>query len=356
MYVDKTASRRGLEMITIAQIGCGYWGPNLVRNFNQIKDCKLHTVCDPREDRLEYVKSNYPYVKTTKNYKELLHDSEIDAIIVATEAETHYKLAREGLSEGKHIFVEKPLSMFTRECKDLIELSESKNLTLMVGHTFEYNAAVQKIKKYIMNGELGDLYYIYSQRLNLGRVRHDINAMWNLAPHDVSIILFWLEEEPVKVSAHGVAHLQKGIEDVVFINLDFGNGKFAHIHSSWLDPNKVRKMTIVASKKMVVYDDVSSDAKVQIYDKGIDKKNLGTEMGPYDDFGKFQLLQRAGDILIPKINFVEPLKVECAHFIQCIREHKRPLTDGRNGLRVVKILEAAQESLKNGGKTVKITG
>ena len=343
-----------MDKVKVGQIGCGYWGPNLIRNFSQLGDCVLHTLCDSKEENLQYAWRNHPYVKTTKNYKELLKDAEIDAVIVATDARSHYGLAMEALCEGKHLFVEKPLAMSTKECEDLINLSDSRNLVLMVGHTFEYNAAVQKIKEYLKRGELGDVYYIYSQRLNLGRVRKDINVMWNLAPHDISIVLFWLEEEPVRVSAHGITHLQNGIEDVVFMNLNFSNGKSVHIHSSWLDPNKVRKMTIVGSRKMVVYDDVSSDAKIQVYDKGIDKGSIDTGMGRYDDFGKFQLIQRAGDLLIPKIDFVEPLKAECTHFIECVKDGKKPLTDGKNGLRVVKVLEAAQKSLENGGKVVKI--
>ena len=191
--------------------------------------------------------------------------------------------------------------------------------------------------------------------MNLGRVRSDINAMWNLAPHDISIILHYLDREPVRVSAKGLIQLQDDIEDVVFMVLEFEDGLMAHIHNSWLDPNKIRKMTFVGSQKMVVYDDVSPDAKIQVYDKGIDKKNLTENLGSYDDFGKFQLIQRAGDLLVPKINFVEPLKLECEHFVECIENGKTPLTDGRNGLRVVKVLEAAQESLKNGGKSIDIS-
>ena len=224
----------------------------------------------------------------------------------------------------------------------------------MVGHTFEYNPAVQKVKEYIKGGDLGEVYYIYSQRLNLGQVRRDVNVFWNLAPHDISIVLCWLEEEPESVSAKGVTVLQKGIEDVVFLHMKFPGGRSAHIHTSWLDPNKVRRMTVVGSKKMVVYDDTLADARVQLFDKGVDRKNLSQNLGEYDDFGKFQLIQRAGDLLIPKVDATEPLRVECAHFVECVASGKKPQTDGANGLRVVKILEAGQASLNENGIEVAV--
>jgi predicted dehydrogenase len=341
-------------MIQVGVIGCGYWGQNLVRNFHQLKSCELQAVCDTDPKRIQYVHTNYPGVRTTEVFEDILKDPGIDAVVIALAAEMHFEFAEKALQAGKHTFVEKPLATTSRDAETLVGLAQDKGLVLMVGHTFEYNAAVRQVKKYIDEGLLGDIYYIYAQRLNLGRVRDDINAMWNLAPHDISIILYWLSQQPEAVQARGVSCLQEGLEDVVFLNMEFPWGVCAHIHTSWLDPNKVRKMTVVGSKKMVVYDDVSADARIQIFDKGIDKKNLRLNLGEYDDFGKFQLIQRAGDLLIPKVDFAEPLRLECGHFIECIEQGRMPLTDGASGLRVVKILEAASESLKNNGKVIKL--
>ena len=340
-------------MITVGQIGCGYWGPNLLRNFVQLKDASIRAVAEINDERIEYLRLRYPQVRTTQRYQDILHDPRIDAVVVATSARTHYDFAKEILESDKHVLVEKPLAMTTKEALDLISLAEQKNKVLMVGHTFEYNAAVNALKRYVQNGEIGNIYYIYSQRLNLGIVRSDINAMWNLAPHDISILIYLLGVEPVSVSAWGVSYLQERMEDVVFIVLLFPNNITAHIHVSWLDPSKVRKMTVVGDNKMIIYDDIS-DAKIQIYDKGIIKKNNPKSLGDYDTFGKFQLIRRAGDIIIPKIDFVEPLQVECSHFIECIKENKKPLTDGYDGLRVVKVLEAAQKSIKNKGIEVRL--
>jgi predicted dehydrogenase len=224
----------------------------------------------------------------------------------------------------------------------------------MVGHTFEFNAAVQYVEKCIEQNELGQIYYIYSQRLNLGVVRSDINALWNLAPHDISIALRWLKKMPVRVDARGYTYLQPGIEDVVYLNMEFEDGVAVHVHVSWLDPGKVRRMTVVGSEKMVVYDDASTEAKIQLYDKGIDRRGLDGSLGDFDSFGKFQLIQRAGDVLIPRIDFAEPLRSECQHFVECIVTGKKPLTDGENGLRVVKILAAASRSLAAGGASIEL--
>jgi predicted dehydrogenase len=266
----------------------------------------------------------------------------------------HFDFARKALEAGKHVFVEKPLATTLEDAAALVDLARKNNLILMVGHTFEYNAAVQEVKKYIDRGDLGDVYYLYAQRLNLGKVRDDINAMWNLAPHDISIVLYWLGQEPVSLQARGITCLQEGLEDVVFLILNFPGGVSAHIHTSWLDPNKVRKMTVVGSKKMIVYDDTSAEARIQIFDKGIDRKNIDVNLGEYDSFAKFQLIQRAGDLLIPRVHFAEPLRTECAHFIECIEKGETPRTDGESGLRVVKILEAADASLKENGKVISL--
>ncbi|MFP6644858.1 MAG: Gfo/Idh/MocA family oxidoreductase, partial [Candidatus Latescibacterota bacterium] len=285
---------------------------------------------------------------------------DIDAIILATPADTHFELARQVLASGRSVFAEKPLARSTAECEQLIELAAQKNLVLMVGHTFEYNAAVEYVDDLICRRDLGQIYYIYSQRLNLGVVRHDVNALWNLAPHDISIALRWLKKEPVRVCARGYTYLQAGVEDVVYLDLEFDDGVAVHIHVSWLDPGKVRRTTVVGSRKMVVYDDASTEAKIQVFDKGIDREPITPDgpayasLGEFDSFGKFQLTQRAGDLLIPKIDFTEPLKRECSHFVDCVRENRRPLTDGESGLRVVRILEAGTKSLRQGGIAVDI--
>jgi len=334
------------NVVTLAQIGCGYWGPNLLRNFFANKRCIVKWVVDTTSDRRTYVGENYPGIKTTDNSHTVIIDQEVDAVVIATPAATHFSLSQIALEAGKHVFVEKPLAMSVAEAEKLVKLAEERQRKLFVGHTFLYNAVVRKIKEYIDNGDLGDIYYIFAQRLNLGRVRQDVNALWNLAPHDISIILYWLEETPYRVSAQGFSFLQEGIEDVVFLNLDFLSGKCAHIHASWLDPCKVRKIVIVGSKKMIVYDDTSPDAKVILYDKGIDKKTMHDPLESINSFGHFQLLQRTGDMVVPYLKFPEPLKVQSEHFIDCILDDKTPITSGYNGLRVVEVLENAQESLK----------
>jgi len=344
-----------IEMIGIGVVGAGYWGPNLIRNFAAAEGCALVGVADLDEGRLARMKNLYPKITVTTRFQDLLDNPEIQGIALSTPANTHYELARQVLEAGKNVFVEKPLAQTVAECEDLIRLAGERNRVLMVGHTFEYNAAVQRVEEYIRNQELGEIYYIYSQRLNLGVVRQDVNAMWNLAPHDISIALRWLGAMPAAVNAQGYTYLQEGVEDVVYLNLEFADGVAVHIHVSWLDPGKVRRMTVVGSEKMVVYDDASTEAKIQLFDKGIDRQHIDGSLGDFDSFGKFQLIQRAGDVLIPRIDFVEPLKVECSHFVECIALNKTPITDGENGLRVVKVLEAATQSLAQDGVSVEIT-
>ena len=335
-------------MVRIGIIGCGYWGPNLVRDFFETDGVKVVSIADLSEPRLAAIRKRYPDVVTTKNGSEIMSDKSIDAIVIATPAHTHYKLAREALLAGKHTFVEKPLAFVPAEAEELVALSDKAEKILMVGHTFEFNPAVEKIKEYITKKELGDVYYLTSRRLNLGKIREDINAMWNLAPHDVSIFIYLLGCMPVEARAFGASFLQDGIEDYVIATLTFPNNVIATIQVSWLDPLKVRDMVVVGSKKMVVYDDVDNEGKIRVYDKGADK------LVSSSNFGEFQIKLRAGDVLIPKLPMTEPLKKECEHFIRCIEEKKVPLTDGRNGLRVVKVLAACQESLKNGGRAVKV--
>jgi len=339
-------------MIDVAHIGCGYWGPNLLRNLMQIEKCKVKIISDIDPGRLKYIQQLYPGTKVTPNCEEIFNDKSINAVVIATPACTHFELAYKAIKSGKHVLVEKPLAMKTSEAITLIDLAKSHKTTLMAGHTFVYNAAVRSLKEYL--AELGEIYYIYGQRLNLGKIRQDVNVIWNLALHDISILFFLLEEQPLSVSAKGVSYIQKGIEDIAFLTISFENNIVAHLHVSWLDPNKVRRMTFVGSKKMIIYDDIS-DFKIQIYDKGIDKSNIKVSLGEFDDFGKFQLIQRAGDVFIPKIDFVEPLKSECKHFIDCILDGIQPHTDGYSGMQVINLLEAAQQSLEKNGREVEIS-
>ncbi len=335
-------------MVKIGIIGCGYWGPNLIRGFGDIDEVTIDSIADLSEDRLRHFKKRMPHVTVTKNSSDIIKNPSIDAVVIATPANTHYEIAKEALLSGKHVIVEKPLTLDLGGAEELVKIAERSKKTLMVGHTFEYNPAVEKIREYIVKKELGDVYYLTSRRLNLGKIREDINAMWNLAPHDVSIFIYLLGTMPLEVRAWGASFLQKDIEDLVFVMLTFPGNVTANIQVSWLDPLKVRDMVVVGSKKMVVYDDVDNEGKIKVYDKGADKLVVS------QTFGEFQIKLRAGDVLIPKLSMAEPLKKECEHFIDCIVKNKTPLTDGRNGLRVVRVLTAAQESLKNGGKAVRL--
>lgn len=338
-------------MIRIGIIGCGYWGPNLLRNFGGLSDCIVTMVADHDVDRREYVRAKYPDIGITADYTAMW--DQVDAMVIATPPSTHYALAKEALQQGKHVLVEKPLAMTTGHAQELLELATQYNCRLMVGHTFEYNAAVQELKKQIDQGTIGAPYYFYAQRLNFGIVRQDVNALWNLAPHDISILLYLMGQMPVKVSARGLKCIQAHLEDVVFMTLTFPKNVVAHVQVSWLDPNKVRRMTVVGSEKMIVYDDMA-DAKIQIFDKGIKKQNITDSLGAYDDFGQYQLIRSAGDVTFPKIDFKEPLQSECAHFIKSITQGTEPQTDGHNGLRVVQVLEAAQHSMQQDGQNMDI--
>jgi predicted dehydrogenase len=336
-------------MVRLAQLGCGYWGPNLLRNFSSQADCHVKIVAEPDPKRREYVDAEYPRTMTSPDWRSAITDPEIDAVVIATPASTHYVVARAALEANKHVFVEKPLAMSLVEADELVALAGARARTLMVGDTFLYNAAVRYLKRLIQDGDLGDIYYIYTQRLNLGQVRTDVNAWWNLAPHDISILLYLMDWElPVSVAAHGIDYIQPGIEDVVFANLTWANRVNAHIQVSWLDPGKTRKVTVVGNRKMVVYDDVVDD-KIAVFDKGIDRVPRVGERMDYDFVNNYQLLHRAGDILLPRINLQEPLKVETAHFLHCVRTGETPLTGPRHGRSVVSVLEAGQRSLDGHG-------
>ena len=326
-------------MLKAGVIGCGYWGPNLIRNFQQLAGSEVKRVADLDSDRLEHMKRLYPSVKTTTNYRDIITDPEIDIVAVATPVQTHYRFASEALSAGKHVFVEKPIAASVSESQELIALAEKNQQKLMVGHTFLYTVAVRKMKEVIDSGELGKIYYISTQRLNLGLFQNDINVIWDLAPHDISIILYLLGKEPLSVSAHGTSHINPLIEDVAVVTLRFPENLMAIIHVSWLDPDKIRRITVVGSKKMMVYDDVQPTEKIKIYDKGVEKPKH------YDTFAEFHYSYKYGDIIIPNISGAEPLRTELNHFIDCIVNDKEPLSNGKNGLDVVKILEATQKSL-----------
>lgn len=327
-------------MLKIAQIGIGYWGPNLLRNLVANPRCRVTLAMDIDAERRKYVQSLYPSVRTTDNLDDVLQDPDTDAIVIATPVATHFDLALKSLNAGKHILVEKPIAKSVEEVNEIGRLATEHKRIAMVGHTFLFNAAVRHVKKLIDSGELGTIRYIYCQRLNLGRIRSDVDALWNLAPHDISIIQYWLDNPvPVAVSRQGIDVIQNGVDDVVFMNILYPNKIMANIHVSWLDPNKVRSITVVGSKKMVVYDDIA-DNKVAIYDKGIDRKAVLGENMDYDNQHYPVFKYRSGDVLLPKIDFQEPLKVEIDHFIDCIENGTACITGPEHAGKVVAILAA----------------
>ncbi len=332
--------------INVGVVGCGYWGPNLIRNFRALPGCRLRYICDQNEARLRHMKNLYPEATATTRFEDLLECKSLDAIAVATPVATHHPLALASLKAGKHTFVEKPLARSVAECEDLIAESSRRGLILMVGHTFLYSPVVRRIKEIVDRGDIGDIRYIASRRLNLGLYQKDINVTWDLAPHDISIILYILEETPLSVNCRGSAHITPGIEDVTSLSLEFRRQRSAQIHSSWLDPRKVREMTIVGSRRMIVYDDVAPLEKLRIFDTRV-------ETPPhYDTFAEFHYSYHYGDVYAPYIKQEEPLKIECQHFLDCIRTGSRPLSDGKQALEMVRILEAASLSLKNQGAPV----
>jgi len=325
-------------MLNIAQIGVGYWGPNLLRNMISSKRCRVKTVVDLASERQEYVRGLYPAVNVTADVREAIGDPEIQAVVIATPVKTHFDMAMAALEAGKHILVEKPIATTVAEVDEIGSLAEKKKLVAMVGHTFLYNAAVQYVKRLIDSGELGDIRYIYSQRLNLGRIRSDVDALWNFAPHDISIIQYWLgDPEPDSVIKRGVDYLQETIDDVVFMNIFYPNKVMANIHVSWLDPRRLRQMTVVGSSKMVVYDN-DAENKIAIYDKGIERKAILGQNMDYDNPRLRSFNQREGDVILPRINFPEPIKVEVEHFADCVENGTRCLSGIDHARKVVRIL------------------
>jgi predicted dehydrogenase len=336
-------------VIRLAVVGAGAWGANHVRAFARLKGCDVAAVCDPSEDALARAKNLAPGARLTRDLGAVLDDASVDAVVIATPAVTHARVALDALAAGKHVFVEKPLALSSADAEAVVLAAEQAGRTLMVGHLMLYHPVVDRLRQMVASGELGTIHYLYALRVNLGRVRRDENAMWSLAPHDISIILHLLDAdaEPESVSARGGSYLQQGIEDVVFVNLRFTTGVVAQIQLSWLDPRKERRLTIVGSRRMVEFDDVHPVEKLRIYDKGVDRPPAFTEYAEY-------LSIRSGDIHIPQVPMAEPLEVECRHFVDCVTAGKPPLTGGRSALRVVRVLEAAQRSLGLDGAPVRL--
>jgi predicted dehydrogenase len=334
------------KQIKVGVVGCGYWGPNLVRNFRSLSDCNLKIMCDVSEKRLTHLRSLYPEVEGSADYGHMLNGIGLDAVVIATAVKSHFPLAKASLLAGKHTFIEKPMASSAHECEELVEIARKNGLVLMTGHTFLYSPAVKKIKEIIAKGDLGEIRYISARRLNLGLFQKDINVAWDLAPHDISIIQHIIGEQPATVNCRGSAHITPGVEDVTTMCLSYPGQRTAIIHSSWLDPRKVREMTIVGSKRMIVYDDVAPLEKIRVFDSRVERPPH------YDTFAEFHYAYHYGDVYAPYIKQEEPLKTECQHFLDCIKTGATPLTDGKQGLELVRILEASSESLKQGGAPI----
>ncbi len=333
----------------LAVCGAGYWGKNLVRHFRELG--VLGALCDSNPATLKNYAALYPDFKVTTSFSDILKDSSITAVAIAVPTPQHYEYAKRALLAGKHVFVEKPIALKVAHARELCRLAKKMKRRLMVGHLLLYHPAVLKLKEIIRTKELGEIYYLYTQRLNLGQIRKDENALWSLAPHDISVILELFPKKPVSVSAYGDSYIQtsKGIEDVIFMNFKFADRKAAHIHLSWLDPHKVRRITLVGSKKMVVFDDMEQTDKIKIFDKGVDVSSAKA-----DSRLASAMVLRVGEVHAPFVDNIEPLRAECLHFIECIEKNKEPHSNGENGLAVLEILQAASKSLRSGGKSVRL--
>ncbi|HEY5474921.1 MAG TPA: Gfo/Idh/MocA family oxidoreductase [Candidatus Limnocylindrales bacterium] len=335
-------------MKTLALIGYGYWGPNLLRNYMDIPDVNLKWVCDLRPAVLDKAHGLYPTVQTTTSVDDVLRDPEVDGVLIATPIGTHYQLSKAALLAGKHVFVEKPLTTSATQCADLTVLAAERNLTLMVGHTFIYSPPVRKVKEFIDAGDLGEVRFVTMQRVNLGLHQKDASVIWDLAAHDLSILDYWLEEMPCGVDSMGRDCMRNGIPDVAFVNLQYPSGVVAQVSVSWLSPVKLRRTVVVGDRKMLVYDDTEPVEKVKVFDHGAEFKEP-------ESFAEFQMVYRTGDIISPKIGNAEPLRLEAEHFLDCMSNGHNPITNGEMGLRVVAILEAADASLREGvRKTVEL--
>ena len=322
--------------IRIGVVGLGYWGPNLARNFAAIDGCELAWLCDGSEQIRAKLTDAFPGVRTGAEIDELLADAQLDAVVLATPVPTHAELAARVLEAGKHCFVEKPLATTVADAQRAVDAAEKAGRILMVGHLLEYHPAVTALKELLDSDELGSLYYVYGNRVNLGKLRAEENALWSLGAHDVSVVLHLIGEEPVECSAHGESYVRGGVQDVVFCYLRFPSGQVAHLHLSWLDPHKERRITVVGSKRMATFDDMRTEGKLTVYDKGFDED--ASSWGEY--------ITRAGESFSPRLANAEPLRLECQHFVDCIREGRTPRSDGQSGLRVVRVLEALQRSLE----------
>jgi predicted dehydrogenase len=336
-----------MRTVTIAQIGVGNWGRALLRNFSSLEGVCVKAVCDVNPDMLQKVRSEHPQARLTTDCQQVLDDDEIEAVVIAAPSTEHAQLATLALGVDKHVFVEKPMALTARSAHEVVNLAAQRQRILMVGHLLRYHPAYQRVAEIIKEGELGDVYYMYSTRVNLGVYREKENALLSLAPHDITTAFMYLGDRALSVSARGTSYLKPGIEDVVFVEIEFENNRAAHLHVSWLDPHKIRKATIVGSKKMAVVDDMEPSEKLRIYDKGF------TAQKEYASYGE-ALAIRGGSVVSPYIKMVEPLKLESQHFIDCIRTEKTPLTDGADGLRVTQVLEAAQISLKEFGRRISL--
>jgi len=334
-----------LAPVSLAIAGVGGWGRNLARNYSQIPGCRLAYICDPDASALARMRSVAPLTITTASFDQILNDPLVEAVVIATPAPTHYALCRAALMAGKDVYVEKPFVLQVGQAVELVRIADDEGRILMVGHLLEYHPVINRLKEMIASRQLGEIYYLYNQRVNLGAIRNDENALWNFAPHDISSILYLLGMEPTDIAARGQSYLKRGVEDTVFITLNFNNRAMAHIHVSWLDPHKIRKMTIVGSQKMAVFDDMEPNEKLRLYDRGASYNS------DYNSFAEY-ITMRFGDITIPYLKVGEPLELECLHFLECVRERKQPRSDGRDGLRVVRVLDAADRSLKNNGAPI----
>ncbi|QQG40340.1 MAG: Gfo/Idh/MocA family oxidoreductase [Candidatus Levyibacteriota bacterium] len=339
------------NLVRVGIIGYGYWGPNIARVINESSDASLVYCADLNSKALQDIKRLYKHIKITNNYLDILHDSSIDAIFVVTPTRTHFNIAKNCLLAKKHVFIEKPLAYSSNECRELIKIANGNNLKLMVGHVFHFNSSVIYIKNLLLKRALGKIRHLHFQRRSLGPIRKDVNVLWDLAPHDFSMLLYFVNEKPLTVVASGECYLQKNIEDIVNVSIKFENNIFANLILSWIDPIKIREITIVGAKKMVLFDDVQISGKVKIFDKNANviKNTRGIT------FAEFQIALHSGGTRIPGIVDKEPLKEEVNHFISCIIENKNPITDGKSGLKVIRLLEAAQESLHKHSRVIKIT-
>lgn len=339
-------------MINIGVIGYGYWGPNVARNFHAAAGTKLVAVSDLSEKRLGMAQAHYPFIRVSKDPLEVIRAKDVDVVAVVTPVFSHFELAKEALLAGKHIFVEKPFTSTSAQARELIDLADKKGLKIMVDHTFLFTGAVKKIKQIIDSGELGRLLFYDSVRVNLGLFQHDVNVIWDLAPHDLSIMGHLIDKKPVAITAHGSVHFDGGYEDIAYISIDFADDGFiAHFHVNWLSPVKIRKTLISGDKKMLVWDDLDPDEKVKVYDRGVDVKSAnGGKNGIHDLLVSY----RSGDVHVPRLEGAEALKAEVEYFVQCLEKNEEPFNNGRAGLQVIRLLETADESIRQGGSRIEL--